>query len=450
MSTLTYLTLDLFLYDLRGSVLETESDLQSNQRHFLRKLPTRIHSCLDQLDKTFDVEYLELLPAPHIEVFTENIPFPMEGYYYPVCLGDTYGLLLDTSVDNQTTAQPTHYLAGLKSELERRLNEEMPTLGQTWMVSGWLSDLESDNTRETARSCYAALYPEASWNADFQGEGVFLGAYVYELWQYRLHLDKQVRPESVNDFLEDRHVVIIVYPNHKSALKEAPRFYSDWMRLFHYRQKILWAYGQGWWLSKTVRRHFIEIKTGIRSLEQNHNKKLNARRIRDTLERTQRKLLSSTDYLISLESQRQTISTNLTNYQKRLSAIVEKTGGESDLSFLEQFGRLVEDKYLLQTTNDYESLMLALRLLDSSLTTLRSRMDVERANRDRIFQNVITIVGVGLGVASLVESSNGFCEYFTTLVGLQSSSICAVPLLCSVSFGIIASALTWLFVRLWP
>lgn len=159
-----------------------------------------------------------------------------------------------------------------------------------------------------------------------------------------------------------------------------------------------------------------------------------------------------------LDYQSRTIEINLSNYKKRLARIQEKAEAGSDLKVLEKFSDLVTDKYLLQVTKDYENLSLGLSLLDSSINTLRSRVEVDSSERDRNFQNTVAIVGVGLSVSSLVASipkPNAESNLVRSVLvnSLQVPKPWLEPTIAlaySVSIGFIAAALTWLVIRLWP
>ncbi len=91
MADLIYPNLFLFLYDLRESLGESPEDLEKNRQIFASKLPENLHNVLFKLDGVIETEYLELL-TQRIEYFRDDIPD--EGYYYPVRLNDTYGLLI--------------------------------------------------------------------------------------------------------------------------------------------------------------------------------------------------------------------------------------------------------------------------------------------------------------------------------------------------------------------
>ncbi|MEA5533870.1 hypothetical protein [Crocosphaera sp. XPORK-15E] len=95
----------------------------------------------------FNKEYLELLPNQKIVDFT-NPNKNLEGYYYPVRLNDTYGLQIDCSINDLTEPQPIDSFIVLREEIESKLKGKPATIGQTWMLSGFLPDKNSSKTPE--------------------------------------------------------------------------------------------------------------------------------------------------------------------------------------------------------------------------------------------------------------------------------------------------------------
>src|ERR671933_533505 len=113
MNDIIYPTLDLFLYDLRNALGESQDELQANRDSFKKKLPEEVYNVLFQKDTVFEDDYIELLPK--IKSFkTSSKPYSLEGYYYPVRLNDMYGLLLDCSEKKKTKANPAESFKELK------------------------------------------------------------------------------------------------------------------------------------------------------------------------------------------------------------------------------------------------------------------------------------------------------------------------------------------------
>lgn len=455
MNDIIYPTLDLFLYDLRNGLGESQEEINQNRAYFQKKLPESIHPFLFQKDTYFEDEYVELLDKPN---FFENgtKPYPLQGYYFPVRLSDAYGLLLDCSINNQTSPQPAACIKDLKAELEQRLNGQTATIGQTWMISGWLPQSEAKKPEDIAKACYKALMPDSKWEQDIEGQGKFLGGSIFELSRYRLVIQERTEsPLTIQNIQENQHVIIIIYPDQEAAEKSA-RFYSDWLRFFEYRHKILWAYGQSRLLKQTIKNYFTTIEEDRESINLSQSKAQEYEKFRLTLSRVQNTLNSYTVELNRLDFQGRTIEINLSNYKKRLARIEEKAEGK--LEFFEKFTNLATDKYQFQITKDSENLERGMKLLENTISAVRSRIEVAKAERDRNFQDAIAILGVGWSVASFVPSTdksgenlNDPVRVFLTQFSLPEPWIKpAVPLVHKLSVAIIAAALAGLVIRLWP
>ncbi|NET36544.1 MAG: hypothetical protein F6K19_31705 [Cyanothece sp. SIO1E1] len=396
MAELVYLTLDWFVYDLRNGLGETDAEIEQNRAHFQQKLPESVQSQLFQQDIHFEAEYQELLPTRYIDFLTAAEPFPLQGYYYPVRLNDTYGLQLDCSIDNLVTPQPVEGFAQLKTELEQRLQEKVPTIGQTWMLSGWLPEAQTQSVEATAKACYEAFLPGSNWDQDLEGQGSLLGATIFELWRYRSILMEGANVEVADQSLQqNQHIIIIIFAN-RAAAEKAADLYDDWLRLFCFRNKILWAYGQSRFIKQA-------IKTDFTVVQANNHQHQTLEHFREVLFQIQNALNHYKVNLIQLDFQGRTIDINLSNYQKRLNRIAKEGGAESDLSFLEEFTDIVKNKYLLQITKDSENMKLGLRLLEDAISATRSRLEVERDNRDRNFQEILKYLGVGWATASVAS-----------------------------------------------
>jgi hypothetical protein len=454
MSGIIYPTLDLFLYDLRNGLGESQDEIKQNQAYYQKKIPESIHQTLFQKDTYFEDEYV-LLTEPYI-FETNGKSYRFQGYYYPVRLSDVYGLLLDCSVNNEIEAQPAKCFKDLKIEVEQRINNQSATIGQTWIISGWLPQSDGRSSEDIAKDCYQALMPDSDWKQDLEGQGTFLGATIFELSRYRLRIHESPQtPTTIQSIQENQHVIIILFSDKASADKLAD-FYDDWMRLFDYRHKILWAYGQSRLLKQSIKNYFTAIEEERQSINLNESKDREFEKFRQTLMRVQYTLNNYAIELNRLEFQNRTIDINLSNYKKRLERIEEKAGNK--LEFLEKFTKLVTDKYQLQISKDSENLERGMKLLENTISAVRSRVEVAKAERDRNFQDAIAILGVGWSVASFLpspdklgENANDPVRMFLAQSPLPPTWIKpAVPLVYKLSVAIVAAALAWLLIRLWP
>ncbi len=508
MTELIYPTINLFLYDLRDGLGQNPEEIANNHNKFKQKLPENIRNYL-KFDTEFDAEYVEILGNQRIEKFQTSGGL-YEGYYYPVRLGDTYGLLLDCSVKNQVTPYPVNCFADLKAQIDIKLKNQTATIGQTWMLSGHLPNNSSKTPESIAQACYNAFMPKGNWQKDFQGQGHLLGGNIFELWQYRLSMKEEIdfsSPPTLQNIQENHHVIIALYPD-AIAHQKAAEFNFDWMRLFCYRNKILWAYAQSRYLKQQLKADFVPLQKGITDLRTVSYPKPKLKLLTPILEEAQNTLSRYSINISYFDYQLRNIEINLDNYKKRLVTLQEKADRETvnsslpkeltsliqnpaltslishpalspflsqitnsqsslDLKFLEKFSNEVEDKYLLQVQKDYENLSPGEKLLEglmNSINSVRSLIEIDQQERDRNFQSAIAIVGVGLAAGSVVAS---LCTLFPTAnpdkalqhpIGHALNTYLHVPpdwIVSATSGVFIVSAtilfglLTWLVISLW-
>ncbi len=400
MAVLIYPTLDLFSYDLRNGLGETLTEIEQNRAQFHGKLPAAVHSRLAEQDYHFEAEYQELLLPERYLDFAEprdNQP-AIEGYYYPVRLNDTYGLLIDASVDDQEKPQDINCFTELRDVIRHRLGEHPPVLGQTWMLSGWQSPQSKESDEAIAQAIYAKFVPEGQWQEDLKGQGTILGANIFELWQYRSTLIEHQGDHRPTQGQEgNQHLVICIFPDGATATQVSERYYNHWLRLWGYRNKILWAYEQSRQIKQLIKADFVSVQS-------TRSQSTSFAAFRETLIQIQDSLNHYKLNLIQLDFQGRTIDINLSNYKKRLQRMEEQGGSNTNLQFLADFVTTVEQKYLLQIHKDSENMQLGLRLLEDAINATQSRLEVEKAERDRNFQEVLKYLGVGWAAASVTSS----------------------------------------------
>ncbi|MFW9261058.1 hypothetical protein A4S05_14480 [Nostoc sp. KVJ20] len=434
MSDLIYPTLDLFLYALKTSLNTTDAETKKNQAAFLAQLPPIPPNTQFQ-EHEGENEYLELIePARRIDFISQDKT--LEGYYYPVRLNDTYGLQIDCSINNQTETQPAKSFTILKTEIEQKLNKELAIIGQTWLLSGWLPENSSRNPEEIAKDCYYALFKDTSWQPE---KGTFLDGKVFEIGHSQYINQSQ---EKVTTLLKSNqhHVVIAIYPHRESA-EQAAEFYKDWMGLFCYRSKIAWAYWQSRLVKESLLNHYKKIEENRKITNQiNHwQSKQSFTTSRQVLNNVDNILQQYTIDLLNLSFQKQIIEINLSNYQLRLGLIKEKAGQNNQLDFLEKFSDIANKKYLPQITKDIENMQLGLQLLEDTINATRSRVEVEKAERERNFQELVAVAGAGIATVSLVRETAKDCKDIFS----QVRFFCNYPLSASLLLGIIVGFMVW-------
>jgi len=374
---------------------------------------------------------------------------PVDGYYYPVRLGDTYGLIVECTFQDKTQVRLPTEFAILKAEIQQRLQDKTATISQSWIISGYLprSTTTPEEIEDIAEACYQALMPELKWEQEKDGKGYFLGATIFELSSQRLAKKiVKTQGEETEIVIQDSHVIIILYPN-ESSLNLSAKFYSDWMRLFYYRHKILWAYGQSQTLSGSIKIDFSQIQSISNSITSTTAPHLNY--LRQALSDIQKILNNYTQKLSILDFQAQTIDTNLMNYQKRLEVINQKTKAQTisntELNFLAEFIKLVTEKYLPQIKQETESFERGLKLLENNNNAIRSRVEVERLKSDRNFQDIVAVVGSVTVTVGLLKEGKSECKFLLKIpqVPKDKPSLCDYTLFYGIVVGICVGFLVW-------
>ncbi|MGB5959296.1 MAG: hypothetical protein WBG73_01455, partial [Coleofasciculaceae cyanobacterium] len=340
--TIIYPSIDLFVYDLKDGLGQDEQKIDRNCQQFCQK----IYGDLDEISfqekyqeikkyKHTDVEVLELL-----ETKVRKFHPTLDGYYYPLQVGDSYALLVDysgkldangKSNDQEQNLADQPY-KNLKQEIVQRLNQQTGTIGQTWLAWGQLTSNKTDDEIEKiAQNCYTQLVSNYNWERDFIGKGNLLGGTVFELW-YRPNNLGLTGKEFWDKFrTESHHILIWLFP-HNQTLAETKRCvqksYQDFLRLFEYRHKIVWSYYQSREQKANIKKEYIEIQPSINQIRQLPTQlktnKLDINQFQITLTNNFINLADYTTELSALENQNQTIQVNLENYKYRLDNIEKK------------------------------------------------------------------------------------------------------------------------------
>ncbi len=418
----------LFVYTLREGLGHSRQKIEESHKEFWSNLPGALKIPLEAESQAGYTEYIELLnlhshetikrergyyfPETGKEEFAGK--YPIDGFYYPVRMSDTYALLSACSVKDRINPEPVSCFSDLKKKIAAQ-----GSLGKTWMIAGYLPPNSNDKHETIAQEAYEALTSQ-KWQ-HFQ-EGKFLGGSVFEVWSLR-----QLGQNLEEDY---SHVLIVIYPD-METMKKAAEFYKDWLRLFCFRHKIIWAYSnsrQGKQLlqatfsppEKTSTSTEIQVFSPTLDLPESSLEKLKTA-LRENLP-----TLSQDAAGISyIEFQQNTIDVNLYNYEKRLDYINTKADkiGDTDLYLLKRFSTIAAQKYQEQLKKDHAILSSHLKVREKFIDTIRGIVEIEQAESDRRietqntnFQNGVAVVGVGVGTASIVASVvSPFVESITQL-----------------------------------
>jgi hypothetical protein len=402
---LIYPTVDLFVYDLADGIGQNENQISQNRQNFWQKIYGDISA--SDLEKLKQAEagtgdYIELLGKNKSAEFES----PLDGYAYPVKIGDTYAVQFDLSgkigpEDTKSAPEEIDRLGWQKEKIISRVNPPA-TIGQSWLVWGQLTADDQD-ALATAKNCYTKLnlFPNAKWDRDFQIAGKFLDADFYELW---------LPPGDRGNIDQNYHVLICLFPCSGQSIsdinKTVAKLYPPLMRLFAYRNKVIWAYTQS-------RQLKADLKDASRTIQQIVNQliaRVNAPKV--DLKELQKILVNFltissayASYIIALQQQENIIKTNLENYDRRLETIGEKMGNDAEaFKFMAKFSDFVKEKYVGQVESDNRSLSASLRLLENAIQTIEGIIEIERAESDRTLNVTIAAAGVGIATSGVAAS----------------------------------------------
>jgi hypothetical protein len=430
MAKFYYPNLDLLVYSLREGLGYSRPNIEENHRLFWQLLP---ESLQDLQAKAFSNEetarttaYLELLLLggyqSHADTFglekTTEIP-SFRGFYIPVRLSDAYSLLVNCSLCKQEPQETDEFLpereaCSVVSSLKKlkhyyeksvkldRLNPcpdgtedhcktPSPYLGKTWMISACI-DFQADRDSIIQEICQ--VFGLDNWDATTQVWGKFLGAQSCEIYQ---------PPPQWKSLDQTVHILVLLFPN----VKQFCNFYQSyptWMKLFHYHNKINWAY----WQTRELKRRMM-VRYGESFEIAKTLRDLNLLELEEKLQKTTETLSDYVDNISYFGIQPHTIATNLTNYEDCLQEL--QNYPETDLDFIAQFASIVKKKYLPQIESDRQTLHQGLRVLENLLQSIRGKIQIEQTKSqqeqiesDRQLNTTIQVFGTGLASASIAAA----------------------------------------------
>ena len=387
---LIYPTVDLFVYDLADGIGQNEDKISQNRQQFWQKIYGDKISA-SQLEKLKQAEaetadYIELLGDKKVAAFES----PLDGYAYAVKLGDTYAAQFDLSgkvesdEDKRFAPKEIDCLEWLKQQVISRVNPPA-TIGQSWLVWGQLTADDQD-ALATAKNCYNKLnlFPNAKWDRDLKSTKKFLDADFYELW---------LPPGDRGNIGQNYHVLIYLFPyNNGQAIgdisKTVAKLYVHLMRLFAFRNKVIWAYTQSRQLKADLKDASRTIQDIVKQLPQQVNApKVDLKELQQSLVNSLTIFSVYANYISRLEEQENTIKTNLKNYKRRLETIGKDMGNDAEaFKFMASFSDFAKEKYVWQVAADNRSLSAGLRLLENAIQTIEGIIEIERARERSHFE----------------------------------------------------------------
>lgn len=393
---LIYPHLVLFAYDLR----EKSEGNQITQEKSWEDLRNRL-----QLPPTADFDS----ETPHKFAIDD-----LKGFYQRIPLGEADSLLASCFTKEEDKPQDlTTCFHKFRKKLDIQAN-----IGKTWLILGYTDS--SSNGEKAAKAAYQA-FKNTNIEPNLTQGNYFLGFPMFEVWQ---------QPQDWTNPTESNEFVLICICPYKKSLERIAASYYQWLWLFYYRHKILWAYRNSRIIKNMLEKEDLfpgastipEIQVALPEFNLADK---DLQQIKVDLHKNLVTLSKHTAGMESLAMQLQTLKTNLNNYQTRLKKIEEIASTEhgiTKLKFLEDFGESVAVKYKEQIEQDRASLSPGLRVREKYIDTIRGIVEVSQAERDRHLERNITIVGFGIGATSAAASAiSPFVESITQMPSKQKT-----------------------------
>ena len=462
--TIIYPTIDLFSYDLAEGLGQSEDDINQNRDNFWRRIYGGQMTAA-QLADTIKAEseisdYIELLGKAG-----KDFDYPLDGFYYPVKLSDTYALQVNCSIDltHQDRDDPSLKYAPRNipsfQKIQKNIIDKLHNsqtnqpdnhIGQTWFVWGKLA-FADQNASDAAKRIYGQLkiFDNPNWEKDLKTEinpspPKLSGAECFELWQL---------PTDRGDINQNKHLLICLFPYELEiqdiGKKIIPKLYPSLMRLFSYRHKIIWSY----YLS---RRYKNELKNKVKKIQaiiasvadQDHSPQTDLAQLQQNLKSSLNLINVYVQELIYLESQKNTIETNLDNYQNKIKRL-ENADRDSNIPFLENFASIVTKKYIPQIIADITNLSPNQKSLENSIRNIEGIINIEQTRSDRKLNQTIFAVGTGLGTSQV--AAGVIVAQFPAISNDKPNYPPAIYMsgvfLISIAIGAVFGFLVWLLVR---
>ncbi len=452
--------LDLFIYDLREGLGQTEEDISKNRRQFWQKIYPKlddaklaeIMSGLAEKEQS-DRDFVRLL-KPSLQKFKPGI----QGYYYAALINDFYALQIDCYFEEtgqNRLIKKFDAFATLKSAVESQfgkhlfhqsLDTNQGTLGQTNFLWGQLDrpNLLPKDIKEAAEIGYKNYTKNGNWQRDRTDElGQFLGGTLFEVWKSPPGWEKP------SDFPQGNHIVMLLFPAEVDVKSQEIQdkialVYFHFLYLFGYRSKIIWAYHQSRQPASQLKEYFQEIDDLIKQVgalgDRLNPNDTDLEKLSNTLRRTLTILSDYAVKLSELELQNRTLQTNLGNYRKRLEKL-KQLDTQSNLKLWDNFADFAQQKYQEQIEVDIANRQPGLTLLENLIRTIEGTIDIYKTAGERRLNLTVASVGTGLAASSVVIGAIATKPPPNKPLFFNKPhlSLIAISLACGIAIGL----LTW-------
>jgi len=282
------------------------------------------------------------------------------------------------------------------------------SLGQTLLLTAWLSPAQQQDAREIAQQCVHNFCGQTRECPQFYQESKLFGSPIFEYGD----------PNSSHGY---EHILVWLFfaeekeetdKYYAKADENLGLFYRTFIDLFFYRNKVIKAFhfSRGAYVDIRESYKYLKETVGeITNIATIKNGKLSNYELKSY--QTQLNILPSVDLRYSenfaeLDKYRLTIEINTKNYREKLKQIqikVQEKFPSEDFSFLEYFHEIISTKFAAQIKADLGYFTHTSGLVDKAITSIRGIVEAEQAERDRSLENTVQVLGIAFGGGAIVS-----------------------------------------------
>jgi hypothetical protein len=391
-------------------------------------------------------------------IYRIALPPKYKGFFYPQFLNDTYSFSLTlyhpqkwgndeiSFSDLSQLKPPADFFAGTYpgNQDKSESNCSKAFWGSTVFLSGFIAQNRPD-TAETLKSTADNLLKQflgiqsLEEAPPFYQSGEFLGGYIYEYKSiFRQHQYGQI-------------LILLIFA--EATTGKLNKIQWDLPELFLYDHKNLETFRDSRQEYKAFQDEIKKIEKTIQKFPRNitpnvpqdlsdQDLRLLKREIKNLLDLS----LGYSQRIRSLGNFQNTIEINRQNYLDTLSRMEVKS--QSDLGIWRDKADRTFQRFQRQIEADLVYLQQGERLLDTAINTIRGLVEIDQAERDRILENKIQIIGVGVAAGAIVASTSALIfQEEMTFPGQQNRGEKLHPFTIAVLLSFSSALVAWLVAK---
>jgi len=372
--------------------------------------------------------YPYLLPDKNISIPTQqsrNGTIKINGFACPQLFRDSYALKLRIahSCGDEKDAVEISTLKEFNNQNCLLPDEINSYLGQTLVITARLTETQKNQKdqdiflKNLADECLNNFIHDEEKRPKYRCQDKLFGSPIFEYGKLDFNSDQA---DQVSDVPKYCHILIWFLCDDAAEENFNNKLREEFIYLFLYRNKVISTFQKSREECKLLFKKYQEIEEQVQNINKNILINISDDGVmsKDSLKDLKVKLkmlskigLQYSHLLRNLEHHRNNIADNTHNYSEVIRAIAIKLnlGAEEssskELSFLRSFNQENCIYFQEKIKSDLTYFGHGSGLLDKAIASIRGIVEIEQAESDRNLQNLIAVVGVGIGVAGVTATA---------------------------------------------